>query len=83
MMHYPDEAIRYSRDDLLQALAESLGTGPDDDRIVDAYDQIISEWSLSANDPAAEYDRFFQDGPVASHIDLVAVQSWAKGRVLL
>ncbi|ACL42044.1 hypothetical protein Achl_4093 (plasmid) [Pseudarthrobacter chlorophenolicus A6] len=83
MTHCPDEVIRYSRDDLLQALAQALGTSPGDDRIVDAYDQIISEWSLSADDPDAEYARFFSEGPVATRIDLIAAQQWAEGRVLI
>lgn len=83
MTLYPDEVIRYTRDDLLQTLAESLGSSPDDHRIVDAYDQIIGEWSLTSDDPDAAYFRFFQDGPVASHLDLVAAQTWAKGRVLI
>jgi hypothetical protein len=83
MPHYPDEAIRYTRDDMLQALAETLGSTAGDHRIVDAYDQIISEWALHAEDPDAEYNRFFGDGPVASRIDLVALQVWAGGRVLI
>lgn len=83
MPHYPDEEIRYTRDDLLQALAEALGSTADDHRIVDAYDQIVSKWSLRAEDPDDEYARFFRDGPVASRTDLLAVQTWADGRVLL
>jgi hypothetical protein len=27
---------------------------PDDPRILDAYDQIVSEWALTAEDPDAE-----------------------------
>lgn len=83
MPHHPDEEIRYTREDLLQALAETLGTSADDHRIADAYDQIVSKWSLRAEDPDAEYERFFHDGPVASGIDLLAAQTWASGRVLL
>lgn len=83
MPHYPDEAIRYTRDDLLQALAETLGSTPDDPRIVDAYDQIVSEWALHAEDPDSEYNRFFLEGPVATRVDLVALQVWAGGRVLI
>jgi hypothetical protein len=83
MPHYPDEVIRYTREDLLRALAETLGSTPDDPRIEDAYDQIVSEWALHAADPDAEYLRFFGDGPVATHIDLVAAQMWAGGRVLI
>lgn len=83
MPHYPDEVISYTRDDLLQALADMLGSSPDDHRIVDAYDQVISEWAASSADPEAAYSRFFQDGPVATRIDLVAATEWAKGRVLL
>jgi hypothetical protein len=83
MPNYPDEVIRYTREDLLQALAETLGSTVDDHRIVDAYDQIVSEWALHAPDPDAEYDRFFGDGPVATKIDLVAAQAWAGGRVLI
>lgn len=83
MPHYPDEVIRYTRDEMLQALAEILGSTTDDPRIVDAYDQIVSEWALHADDSDAEYARFFGDGQVASRIDLVAAQQWARGRVLI
>jgi hypothetical protein len=83
MPHYPDEVISYTRDDLLRALADELGSPADDPRILDAYDQIVSEWALAAEDPDAEYARYFRDGPVATGRDLVAVQDWAKGRVLL
>ena len=78
MPHYPDEVISYTRDDLLQALADELGSPADDPRILDAYDQIVSEWALTAEDPDAEYARYFRDGPVATRLDLVAVQDWAK-----
>jgi hypothetical protein len=81
--HFPDEVISYTRDDLLQALADALGSTADDPRIVDAYDQITSEWAASAIDPEAEYERFFRDGPIATRIDVVAATEWAKGRVLL
>lgn len=83
MPHYPDEVIRYTREDLLQALAESLGATAEDHRIVDAYDQVVSEWALHADNPEDEYLRFFQDGPVATEIDLVAARAWAGGRILL
>jgi hypothetical protein len=83
MPHYPDEVISYTRDDLLQALADELGSPADDPRILDAYDQIVSEWALTAEDPDAGYARYFRDGPVATRRDLLAVQDWAKGRVLL
>lgn len=83
MPQYPDEVISYTREDLLQALAEALGSTVDDHRIVDAYDQVVSEWALLAEDPEIEYARFFQDGPVATRIDVVAATEWAKGRVLL
>jgi hypothetical protein len=83
MPHYPDEAIIYTRDDVLQALAEVLGSSATDHRIVDAYDQIVSERALSADDPEAVYARFFLDGPIATRIDLVAATEWARGRVLL
>jgi hypothetical protein len=62
MPHYPDEVISYTRDDLLQALADELGSPADDPRILDAYDQIVSEWALTAEDPDAEYARYFRDG---------------------
>ncbi|WP_426976474.1 hypothetical protein ACQCSU_17240 [Pseudarthrobacter sp. O4] len=52
-------------------------------RILDAYDQVISGWTLSAEDPDAGYARYFQDGPVATRRELVAVQDRANGRVLL
>ena len=83
MPQYPDEAISYTRDDILQALAETLGASPDDHRIVDAYDQIIGEWAASSDDPEAAYSRFYQEGPIATRIDVVAATAWAKGRVLL
>jgi hypothetical protein len=63
MPHYPDEVISYTRDDLLQALADELGSPADDPRILDPYDQIVSEWALTAEDPDAEYARYFRDGP--------------------
>ncbi|HEX9088866.1 MAG TPA: hypothetical protein VF867_15215 [Arthrobacter sp.] len=83
MPHYPAEVILYSREDLLQALAETLGSTADDHRIVDAYDQVVSDWALHAEDPENEYARFFLDGPVATEIDLVAARAWAGGRILL
>jgi hypothetical protein len=83
MRHYPDEVVSYTREDLLQALAEELGSPAVDPRILDAYDQVVSEWTLTAEDPDAEYARYFRDGPVATRLDLVAVQDWVKGRVLL
>jgi hypothetical protein len=83
MPHYLDEVISYTRDDLLQALADELGFRADAPRILDPYDQIVSEWALTAEDPDAGYARYFRDGPVAIRRDLVAVQDWAKGRVLL
>lgn len=78
-----DAVPRYTREDLIQALAETLGSTPDDPRFVDAYDQIISEWTQRTADPDAAYLRFFGDGPVATHTDLVAAQTWAAGRVLI
>jgi hypothetical protein len=83
MPYYPDEVIRYTQEDLLRALAETLGSTADDPRIVDAYDQIVSEWALHAEDADAEYNRFFGEGPVATKIDLIAAQAWAGGRVLI
>lgn len=83
MPHYPDEVISYTREDMLLALAETLGTSPEDHRIIDAYDQIVSEWAASAADPEEAYARFFRDGPVATRIDVVAATEWARGRVLL
>ncbi|MCU1532556.1 MAG: hypothetical protein JWO49_2127 [Arthrobacter sp.] len=83
MPHYPDEVISYTREDLLRALAEVLGSTAEDHRIADAYDQIVSEWTRTAEDPHAEYARYFRDGPVATGLDVLAVQDWAKGRVLL
>ena len=83
MPHYPDEAISYTREDVLQSLAETLGSTADDPRIADAYDQIVSEWALHAEDPDAEYARYFREGPVATKIDLVAARAWAGGRVLI
>ncbi|MCU1530712.1 MAG: hypothetical protein JWO49_283 [Arthrobacter sp.] len=83
MPHHPDEVISYTRNDLLQALADELGSTNDDPRILDAYDQIVSEWALSAENPDAEYTRYFRDGSVTTRLDVVAVQAWAKGRVLL
>ena len=81
MPQYPDEAISYTRDDILQALAETLGASPDDHRIVDAYDQIISEWAASAEDSDAAYARFYQEGPIATRIDVVADERHhARGR---
>ncbi|GAC1375570.1 MAG: hypothetical protein NVSMB43_15100 [Pseudarthrobacter sp.] len=52
--HNPDEVIRYTREDLLQALADALGSTADDHRIADAYDQIVSEWALHAENPDAK-----------------------------
>lgn len=83
MPHYPDEVIRYTRDNLLQALADTLGSTVEDPRIVDAYEQVVSQWALHADDPEAEYARYFQGGPIATKIDIAAAQAWAGGRILL
>jgi hypothetical protein len=58
MRHYPDEVISYTREDLLQVLADELGSEADDPRILDAYDQVVSEWALAAEDPDAAYARY-------------------------
>ncbi|WP_427008653.1 hypothetical protein [Pseudarthrobacter sp. H2] len=58
------------------------GPGPRP-RIRDAYDQVVSGWTLGAEDPDAGYPRCFRDGPVATGRDLAAVQDRAKGCVLL
>jgi hypothetical protein len=79
MPHYSDEVTSYTRDDLLQALADEMGSRADDPRILDAYDQIVSEWALAAEDPDAGCARYFRDGPVATGRDLVAVQDWPRG----
>jgi hypothetical protein len=63
MPHHPDEVISYMRDDLLQALADEFGSPADAPRTPDAYDQIVSEWALTAEDPDAGYARYFRDGP--------------------
>jgi hypothetical protein len=52
----PDEVVSYTREDLLSALADELGSVADDPRILDAYDQIVSEWALTAEDPDAGTD---------------------------
>lgn len=83
MTQSTEEVNIYTRDDMLQALAETLDSSPDDHRIADAYDQVISERSLLAADPEAEYSRFFQDGFIATEVDLLAVKAWAKGRILI
>jgi hypothetical protein len=83
MPHHPDDVISYTREDLLRALAAELGSPADDPRILDAYDQVVSEWTLTAQDPEAGYARYFRDGPVATGRELAAVQDWARGRVLL
>ena len=83
MTHHPDEVIRYTREELLQVLADTLGSTAEDHRIIDAYDQVVSEWALHADDPEKEYTRFFRDGPVATEIDLAAARAWAGRRILL
>jgi hypothetical protein len=83
MPHHPDDVIIYTREDLLQALAGELGSPADDPRILDAYDQVVSEWTRTVQDPDAGYARYFRDGPVATGLELAAVQDWARGRVLL
>lgn len=82
-MPHPDEVIRHTREDLIQALADELGSTPDDDRIHDAYEQVIDELAFASFDPDAVYTRYFRDGPVATDLDLLAVRGWAKGRLLL
>jgi hypothetical protein len=82
-MPQPDEAIHHTREDLIQALADELGSSPDDVRIQDAYEQVIDELAAGSFDPDAVYARYFRDGPVATDLDLAAVRGWAKGRLLL
>lgn len=83
MSQHPDEEIRYTREDVLHVLADELGSVAEDYRIIEAYDQLVSEWAQSADDPDAEYARFFQDGPVATQNDLVTARNWVSGRILL
>ena len=83
MPQQPDEVICHTRDDLIQALADALGSTPHDARIHDAYEQIVDEFALASFDPDAVYARYFRDGPIATDLDLAAVRGWAKGRLLL
>ncbi|WP_427007029.1 hypothetical protein [Pseudarthrobacter sp. H2] len=83
MPHYPDEVIRYSRDDLILALAQELCSTAEDPRILDAYEQVIDELAYASFDPDAVYARYFRDGLVATDLDMAAVRGWAKGRLLL
>lgn len=83
MPQLPDEIIRHTREDLIQALADELGSTPTDDRIQDAYEQVIDELAFASFDPDAVYGRYFRDGPIATDLDLAAVRGWARGRMLL
>ncbi|WP_427174628.1 hypothetical protein [Arthrobacter sp. 92] len=83
MPQHPDDVIRHTREDLIQALAEELGSTPGDDRIQDAYEQVIDDLAFASFDPDAVYARYFRDGPVATDLDLAAVRGWARGRMLL
>jgi hypothetical protein len=83
MPHHPDDVISYTREDLLRALADELASPAEDPRIPDAYDQVVSEWTLTAEDPDAGHARYFRDGPVATGLELAALQDWARGCVLL
>ncbi|WP_427019294.1 hypothetical protein ACQCSX_22275 (plasmid) [Pseudarthrobacter sp. P1] len=83
MPQQPDESMRHTRDDLIQELADELGSTADDDRIQDAYEQVIDEFALASFDPDAVYGRYFRDGPIATDLDLAAVRGWARGRLLL
>lgn len=78
-----DDVIRHTRDDLIQALADELGSTPDDARIHDAYEQVIDELAFASFDPDAVYARYFRDGPIATDLDMLAVRGWARGRLLL
>ncbi|RKR29806.1 hypothetical protein [Arthrobacter oryzae] len=82
-MSQADDVIRHTRDDLIQALADELGSTPDDPRIHDAYEQVIDEIAFASFDPDEVYSRYFRDGPIATDLDLLAVRGWAKGRLLL
>jgi hypothetical protein len=81
-MSQSDEIVRHTREDLIQALADELGSTPDDARIQDAYEQVIDELAAGSFDPDAVYARYFHDGPIATDLDLLAVRGWAKGRLL-
>ena len=81
-MPHDDGVIRHTRDDLIQALADELGSTPADERIHDAYEEVIDEVAFASFDPAAVYARYFRDGPVATDLDLAAVRGWARGRWL-
>jgi len=83
MPQNPDDVIRHTREDLIQALAEELGSSTGDDRIHEAYEQVIDDLAFASFDPDAVYARYFRDGPVATDLDLAAVRGWARGRMLL
>ena len=82
-MPQSDETVRYTRGDLIQALADELGSTPDDARIHEAYEQVVDEMAASSFDPGAIYKRYFRDGPITTDLDMAAVKGWARGRLLL
>ncbi|MEZ2388845.1 hypothetical protein AB6813_04740 [bacterium RCC_150] len=77
------DGLKYTRDELLLALAKDLGCNADDPRIVDAYDDLATTWAQGSPDPAAMYDSYFGQGLVASELDMTMARAWAADRVLI
>jgi hypothetical protein len=82
-MPQSDEIVRHTREDLIQALADELGSTPGDARVHDAYEQVVDELAEVSFDPGSIYSRYFGEGAIASDLDLAAIRGWAKGRLLL
>ncbi|MBT8163833.1 MULTISPECIES: hypothetical protein [Arthrobacter] len=75
--------LKYTRDELLLALANDLGCSADDPRIADAYDDLATSWAQGSPDPVATYNGYFGQGPVASELDMTMARAWAADRVLI
>jgi hypothetical protein len=83
MPRYPDEDLKYTRYDLMAALAAILGSTPEDARIIEAYEQMVSEWVLNADDQDTAYAAYFQSGAIANETDMTVARTWASGRMLM
>ncbi|MBT1001791.1 hypothetical protein KIH31_04175 [Paenarthrobacter sp. DKR-5] len=76
------DIVAYTREDLHAVLAAQLGTFAGDGRIRALYEEMISEWVQTSDDPGGEYARYFDGGPIATRADLTAAMMWAKGRTI-
>ena len=83
MTFYADGETKYTREDLLGVLAAELGSSPDDPRIIDAYEDVVTGWAHHAVDREAAYDAYFGPGPIATDSHVGLLRAWASGRILI